>query len=215
MQEDIINALRNYSKAQTAMRTGSMPSSPRSHSFQLSTVRSGGVHKVGSINRRSSLTSVPGRRPGQLRVSIPPRHRRADFLMSDDEDEMEIEADEGSPTSAYPRAVSMRVRASPRRSRPSRCPGAISSPRTSMTLAGVPSLSSLPSLQLPQYWTWNAPASPNTPHANPAAPPLSPEDVAEYDSVDLNMVLSHLADEPVSYFYIFKGMIYCLFSSYC
>ena len=193
------------------MRTGSMPSSPhsQSHHTLLSSVRSGGVQKSTAINRRpSGGPAIGSRRPGQLRVAIPPRRRRSEYFISDDEEDIDMDVADATPMSAYPRTTSITVRPSPRRSssRPTRCPGAIASPRNSMTLGGMPSISSLSMLPMPHYWTWNAPGSPTTPQANLVAPPLTAEDIAEYDSVDLNMVLSHLADEPVSS--IFMSLYY-------
>ena len=249
-REDIISALRNYSKAQTAIRMGStttpMSGSAAGSRIQpfpmpsLPAIRAGGVQKVA---RRNSGVSTP-RRPaggallGSTPVSGSPllqqqRHRRRprrtslDLSLSEeeeDDEQTEIETTDdmemagGSdedylytprshtllppmPHSAPPISRSRRYR------RSGQCPGAKISPRMAASGFRGGGHNSMMMLSGVSPFAWSAPSSPHTPRVNPSGagsvpslhPPyqhMTPDEVAQYDSLDLNFVLSSLLDEP-------------------
>ena len=105
LQEDIVTALRNYSKSQTALRTGIYPGTPSTQKNTLR-VRSGGVQKSAATRRAAAATATAAaaasRRPGtttttdHLSISIPRRRRRPfnDFYLPDEDDEEEEEEEE-------------------------------------------------------------------------------------------------------------------------
>jgi hypothetical protein len=98
-----------------------------------------------------------------------------------------------------------------RRRRSGQCPGAKFSPRNSTATASLNGGGLRGAMMLPgaSPFSWSAPSSPHTPHAHISSLPgagagaagipgrqITADEVAEYDSLDLNFVLSSLVDEP-------------------
>ncbi len=107
-REDIISALRNYSKAQTALRLGPTNAAPTNGSARiqpfpmpsLPAIRAGGIQKSGGFSMKRG-GSTPRRSPVTTALPLLQQHRRQrrrrhttlDVSLSEEEDEDDVDID--------------------------------------------------------------------------------------------------------------------------